>query len=813
MEEVVALTQPYVVRIDHASGCGSGVLLGNDGLILTNHHVIQGGQSMTATTSDGAVTALRLLVYDRERDLALVQATSDIPEPATLSIVGDTDLRLGAGLLILGYPRTLVGEGLACSENLTVTTGIFSTRTTFGGQEYLQTDASLNPGVSGGLAVTDNGEVAGLAVSGLAPQFAENVGFLIPAGAIASRLDTWLSLLAEGLLRPPDLPGAWLIAFSNDRDGDGDAEIYVMEADGENVKQLTDVPGWDDYPSWSPDGSRMVFTSDRDGDEDIYVMDVDGRNVRQLTDDPSIDFDASWSPDGTKVVFTSDRDGEPALYLMDGDGGNVRQLTNSSGGDYDATWSPDSTQIAFTSGRDGNFDIYLMDADGGNVRQLTSDPGWDDFPAWSPDGTQIAFHSDRNGDDYLYVMDADGENIRQLTNGPGGDDYPVWSPDSRYIAFQHGRNGGYHISLMDVDSGHVWLLGAGFKPAWMPGTATLSIPVPTSTPESQATEPREGSWIVFVSDFDIYLLDVDGGNVQQLTNAPGWDGRPAWSPDGIRIAFGSDRDGSNQIYVMDADGGSVRQLTDGPGSSGGMVWSPDGTHIVFEIYRVGNYDLYLADADGGNARQLTEHPADELYPAWSPDGTRIAFTSDRDSDSGRREIYVMDSDGTNLYRLTDHTAESGWTSVQAPRWSPDGTRIAFSSGGGSVAHIYVVEVDGGNLQRLTTRELRYEGSPRWSPDGTRIAFLRNEEVGWNIYVMDADGGNVHRLTDTPSTDLFHVWSPDGTQIAFVSNRGGNNKDMYVMDADGGNVRRLTTGLGNLQSPAWLPRRGGNPSAP
>jgi TolB protein len=116
-------------------------------------------------------------------------------------------------------------------------------------------------------------------------------------------------------------------------------------------------------------------------------------------------------------------------------------------------------------------------------------------------------------------------------------------------------------------------------------------------------------------------MDMDGGNVRQLTDDPGsaWDYHPAWSPDGSRIAFASNRDGDDDIYVMDADGRNVRQLTDVPlWFERSPVWSPDGTRIAFVSDRDYDYDIYVMDADGGNVRQLTDDPGRDTSPVWSP---------------------------------------------------------------------------------------------------------------------------------------------------------------------------------------------------
>ena len=277
-------------------------------------------------------------------------------------------------------------------------------------------------------------------------------------------------------------------------------------------------------------------------------------------------------------------------------------------------------QIAFVSQRDGNPEIYVMDADGGNQRRLTNNPdrAWD--PSWSPDGKRIAFVSNRDGHAHvipgwftyeIYVMDADGDNPQNLTNNPSDDRDPSWSPDGKRIAF------------MSMRDGHI---------------------------------------IDFAPTYEIYVMDADGGNPQNLTNNPNDDRYPSWSPDGKRIVFVSERPGhfrgevgiTTEIHVMDADGGNQQRLTANRQTEWFPSWSPDGERIAYASDRKGdfeNFEIYVMDADGGNQQKLTNHRDYDWQPSWSPDGERIAFSSDRD---GKTDIYVMDADGANLQNLTNN---------------------------------------------------------------------------------------------------------------------------------------------------------------
>ena len=183
------------------------------------------------------------------------------------------------------------------------------------------------------------------------------------------------------------------IAFVSSRDGHirddvpgiPASEIYVMDANGENQRRLTNNRHHDGSPSWSPAGKRIVFVSHRDGNGEIYVMDADGRNQQNLTNNLAYDSSPSWSPDGKRIAFVSDRKGNLDnfdIYVMDADGGNQQNLTNNRAWNWHPSWSPNGERIAFDSNKDGNTEIYVMNADGGNQQNLTNNRHSDGSPAW-----------------------------------------------------------------------------------------------------------------------------------------------------------------------------------------------------------------------------------------------------------------------------------------------------------------------------------------------------------------------------------------------------------------------------------------------
>lgn len=316
------------------------------------------------------------------------------------------------------------------------------------------------------------------------------------------------------------------IAFTSMRDGN--QEIYVMNADGSDQRNLTNDEAHDRNPAWSPDGSKIAFSRlEPSKSDDILTMNSDGSGVTQLTNNHVDDRWPSWSPDGQEIAFTSNRDGDYEIFVMKADGTEVTQLTKNTTFDACPKWSPDGSKIVFHTCSETRCDIFMMNADGSNIAKLlTEDGGY--LPDWSPDGSRIAF----DGFHGIFVMHADGSDSRQV--GTSDATEPAWSPDGLKIVFTIDYRDVY---VMNGDgSGQVNLTNDGTdnrEPDWQPVeriVKTSSAQTETEQPLSIQTQPEaaksvawplSGSWALVLAALVVLatVAYVVGRRTQQSVSA------------------------------------------------------------------------------------------------------------------------------------------------------------------------------------------------------------------------------------------------------------------------------------------------------
>lgn len=264
---------------------------------------------------------------------------------------------------------------------------------------------------------------------------------------------------------------------------------------------------------------KVAYHSNRDGNFEIYSIHADGSNETRLTNNKAYDGFPSWSPDGSKILFQSDRAGQPAIFVMNANGTDVKKIPNTEGGNY-AKWSPDGSKIAFFQELNWNTEIIVINPDGSNPINISNYDATDETPSWTKDGSMIAFQSNRDADPLpenateedrqnfaIYVMNADGTNVREVTGYEFNDENPSISPDGKQIVYQSYISGGLAVVTVEIETGKITELTKAVPPCGSPSWA------------------GNGKKIVFDSmrdgNFDIFIMNIDGSKQTQLTFTEG----------------------------------------------------------------------------------------------------------------------------------------------------------------------------------------------------------------------------------------------------------------------------------------------------
>lgn len=256
----------------------------------------------------------------------------------------------------------------------------------------------------------------------------------------------------------------------------GSKEIWVMDYDGMNQRQLTHLGTVSLSPRVSPDNSRVAFSSLGKNGWSIRMYSMDLNRLVAFPAWGETTLSPAWSSDGGKLAFSSSRSGDPEIYVTDATGQGARRVTAFRGPDVSPVWNPKTNgQIAWVSGRTRLPQIYIMDADGANITRMT-DGGYATSPSWSPNGQFLTFAWNRSygpgapGGEDIYIMDIASKRWTQLTHDSGANDFPSWSPDSRHIVFQREQNGHTEIWMMLADGTDQQQLthgdGSNTQPDW-----------------------------------------------------------------------------------------------------------------------------------------------------------------------------------------------------------------------------------------------------------------------------------------------------------------------------------------------------------
>ena len=540
------------------------------------------------------------------------------------------------------------------------------------------------------------------------------------------------------------------------------------------LAQLTFSQGVEEFPALSPHGTRLAYSTDRGGVRKIFVKQLPDGEETQITRGDHDEIQPAWSPDGTTLLFV--RSPEPGrrvnlsdpfsiyydgdLWSIDLESGEEHKLVAEA---FNPSFSPDGERIAVDASWVGPRRLWLIDRRGLNPRQITAGDSEEVThvrPRWSPDGTKLVFQSSERTKFDIRVVDVASQQVTIVTNDPARDHNPVFGPDGRTLYFSSYRSGGINIWSLAVD--------AGGRPQGRPAQITTGA----GQDVWLTVAGRHLAFTTLKRNADLWQLPVDPvtglrtGDPVELLATTREDNRGAWSPDGSKIAFNSDRGGSMNVWIYDLESGSTRQLTKGPGGDYQPTWSPDGSRVAFFSSRSGTPDIWSADVATGELKQITNGTAIEINPFYSPDGNRIAYHSDQ---SGRMEVWVVNPDGIEPRAVTD----MGVIVSHFMRWVRDGEAILFRclcDGSGQVA-----EVDLGSGRVSELPHVRGGAHLSLSPAGRRIMDVTNHRVLWSSPIEPGDAERVYEPEDSAIRVDYPCWSPDGSRVLFdrVRPEGGD----------------------------------------
>jgi tricorn protease len=474
-----------------------------------------------------------------------------------------------------------------------------------------------------------------------------------------------------------------------------------------------------------------------------------------------------------RVVFSYGSD----LWTVPSSGGQAVRLTAHPGVEVFAKFSPDGKYIAFTGQYDGDEQIYVMSASGGEPKQLTFYPakgpltprwGYDNqVMGWSNDGSSIIFRSQRDSwtlpQSRLYSISMTGgaPTALPMPEAGSGDYSPdgtkmVYSPRTRDFRTEKRYGGGQANTLYvyDLNTSDARKISEGVRAS------------------------RDAMWIgdkiYYNSDrdgkFNLYVYDVPGAKTNQVTNFKDWDVRWASSDDQNRIVY--ERNG--ELEIFDTKSNKPTKLNVSVPDDGvhkrartinaaqyiqNVALSPKGERVLFGA----RGDIFSAPAEKGGTRNLTHSStAHDKFPRWSPDGSRVAFISDR---SGEEEVWVAAQDGlTPPEQLTN----GGNAMRYAPEWSGDGRKIAFSDKDGKV---YILTVANKQLTQIADAPRGQVNDYEWSPKGNYLAFSYAGANGFSsVYIYDTVNNKLNRVTDTMFSSFNPAFDPSGDYLYFLSNR-------------------------------------------
>ncbi|MDJ1503122.1 amidohydrolase family protein [Xanthocytophaga agilis] len=513
--------------------------------------------------------------------------------------------------------------------------------------------------------------------------------------------------------------------------------IWVLSVTGGEAHPVTDAFGDNRQPAWSPDGSQIAFQSFRDGTYHIWTVKKDGSGLKQQTFGVYDDREPHWAPDGKSLVFSSDRADNYDIWQLDMQSGKIIQLTTDIANDYCPAYNAEGTRIVFVSERSTGPGVYVRE-DNGKEKLVSKVDGKLCAPAWNSTGTHISYNAFSAQGSFLeQIRVSDGNKL--ILSDPQEDVFPFraeWLSVDEFLYTADGQ-----IKRRKVGK-------KGFKS--IPFKAIVTIPKRNYARKRYSFDNHgpmvvkgikgpvvspDGRRIAFAALSDIWILENGKAEPMAITHDPYLDVDPAWSPDGSRLVYISDRNGGMDLWMRNLKTEKDSCLVDLPDDLNFPAWSPDGTKIAFyqgdPRNAWGRGTLSVINLSSGKIEKVHESLFVPSQPSWSADNKTIAISSLQVYSSryreGISEILLVSLDGKPdryVSPVPDNTL--AMRGKNGPVWSPDGSKMAYTLDG----LLWMVPVDlSGNLvgppKRLTNELAEV---PSWTGDSQRIVFLATDTL-------------------------------------------------------------------------------------
>jgi Tol biopolymer transport system component len=496
--------------------------------------------------------------------------------------------------------------------------------------------------------------------------------------------------------------------------------------------RLTMLEGVTVDPVISPDGKWVAYASLVSGNSEIYLQSATGQAAINLTKNNANDSNPAFSPDGETIAFRSTRDGG-GLFEMGRTGESVKRLAPNG---FTPSWFPDGKRIVYAtqttavvdSRGGGASELWVVDSNGGESRRLFAGDAMQ--PRVSPHGLRIAFwaiHYDLttnrvvNSNRDLWTIAADGTNPVRITDEASTEWNPVWSPDGRWLYFLSNRSGSMNLWRIGIDEASGVVHGAP-EPLSAPASYVRNFTLSADGRAAAYATATLASGLSRVR-FNLQTATTEGA-VQHITTGSRDFGGVEVSPNGQQVLVASSPFQQEDLYLLAPDGTGFMSLTNDPGRDRGPHFSPDGRRIFFYTDHEGAYDVWSINTDGSGRRRLTTTDG-RYFPVPSPDGARLLV-----ADINNYGLFVIDANDPSKPAevLPPFPATLRGPNFVPQDWSPDGKTIIGASG----AHVWTYSFETKEHREVTTNG----GSFQWFADSRRFLATRQGRV---IVVDSATG--------------------------------------------------------------------------